>query len=100
EGDCDDKAILMITLLKAVGIEAQEVLVQTRLTGQPSVLLAKSPAIPMFDHGIAFLPGADGKGGMYLDATSPQSRLGPLPSMDPPKSSNCPRARRRITAPT
>ena len=80
EGDCDDKAILLITLLRAVGIEAQEVLVQTRETGQPALLLAKNVAIPMFDHGIAFLPGPNG--GMYLDATSPQSRLGPLPSMD------------------
>jgi hypothetical protein len=44
------------------------------------VLLTKSPAIPMFDHGIAFLPGPGG--GTYLDATSPQSRLGPIPSMD------------------
>jgi hypothetical protein len=80
EGDCDDKAILLITLLKSVGIDAQEVMVQTRLTGQPSVLLAKNVAVPMFDHGIAFLPGPNG--GQYLDATSPQSRLGPIPSMD------------------
>lgn len=80
EGDCDDKAILLITLLRAVGIEAQEVMVQTRLTGQPSVLLSKNAAVPMFDHGIAFLPGPNG--GQYLDATSPQSRLGPIPSMD------------------
>jgi hypothetical protein len=80
EGDCDDKAILLITLLRAVGIEAQEVMVQTRMTGQPSVLLSKNVAVPMFDHGIAFLPGPNG--GMYLDATSPQSRLGPIPSMD------------------
>jgi hypothetical protein len=80
EGDCDDKALLLITLLKAVGIDAQEVMVQTRLTGQPSVLRARGAAIPLFDHGIAFLPGPDG--GTYLDATSPQSRLGPLPSMD------------------
>ena len=80
EGDCDDKAILLITLLRAVGIEAQEVMVQTRETGQPSVILAKNVAVPMFDHGIAFLPGPNG--GTYLDATSPQSRLGPLPSMD------------------
>lgn len=79
EGDCDDKAILLITLLRAIGIEAQEVMVQTRLTGQPSVLLAKNAAVPMFDHGIAFLPGPNG--GQYLDATSPQSRLGPIPSM-------------------
>lgn len=80
EGDCDDKAILLITLLRAVGIEAEEVLVQTRETGQPSVLRAKNAAAPLFDHGIAFLPGPGG--GTYLDATSPQSRLGPLPAMD------------------
>jgi len=80
EGDCDDKAILLITLLRAVGIDAQEVMVQTRETGQPSVVLAKNVAVPLFDHGIAFLPGPGG--GQYLDATSPQSRLGPLPSMD------------------
>lgn len=80
EGDCDDKAILLITLLRSVGIEAQEVMVQTRLTGQPSVMLSKNVAVPMFDHGIAFLPGPGG--GQYLDATSPQSRLGPIPSMD------------------
>ncbi len=80
EGDCDDKALLLITLLKAVGIDAQEVMVQTRLTAQPSVVRARGAAIPLFDHGIAFLPGPNG--GTYLDATSPQSRLGPLPSMD------------------
>jgi len=80
EGDCDDKALLLITLLKAAGIEAQEVMVQTRLTGQPSIIRARGAAIPLFDHGIAFLPGPGS--GTYLDATSPQSRLGPLPSMD------------------
>jgi hypothetical protein len=80
EGDCDDKALLLITLLKAAGIDAQEVLVQTRLTAQPSIVRAPGAAVPLFDHGIAFLPGRNG--GTYLDATSPQSRLGPLPSMD------------------
>jgi hypothetical protein len=80
EGDCDDKALLLITLLKSVGIEAQEVMVQTRMTNQPSVVRARGASVPLFDHGIAFLPGPGG--GTYLDATSPQSRLGPLPSMD------------------
>jgi hypothetical protein len=80
EGDCDDKALLLITLLKAIGVDAQEVMVQTRLTGEPSIVRAPGAAIPLFDHGIAFLPGPNG--GTYLDATSPQSRLGPLPSMD------------------
>ncbi len=80
EGDCDDKALLLITLLSAIGVDAQEVMVQTRVTGQPSILRARGAAIPLFDHGIAYLPGPNG--GTYLDATSPQSRLGPLPSMD------------------
>lgn len=80
EGDCDDKALLLISLLAAVGIHAEEVLVQTRMTGMPSVLDAPGVAAPLFDHGIAFLPGPNG--GTYLDATSPASRLGPLPAMD------------------
>ncbi|HTJ82042.1 MAG TPA: transglutaminase domain-containing protein [Polyangiaceae bacterium] len=82
QGDCDDKAILLITLLRAIGIEATPVLVQTRLTAMPSALAGTKAAVPLFDHGIAFLPGKNGKPGTWLDATSPQSRLGPLPSMD------------------
>lgn len=82
EGDCDDKAMLLITLLRSVGIEAQEVMVQTRMTGQPGLLMGKNAAVPLFDHGIAYLPGQNGQPGQYLDATSPQSRLGPIPSMD------------------
>jgi transglutaminase-like putative cysteine protease len=81
QGDCDDKAMLLISLLKAVGIDAQEVLIQTRMTRQRAVMKSANVAIPMFDHGIVFLP--DGKGGgRYLDATSPQSRLGVTPAMD------------------
>lgn len=82
QGDCDDKAILLITLLKTVGIDATEVLIQTRYTRQPSVLLSTKAAIPLFDHGIAFLPARGGEPAVWLDATSPQSRLGPVPSMD------------------
>ncbi|HEU4536968.1 MAG TPA: transglutaminase-like domain-containing protein, partial [Polyangiaceae bacterium] len=82
QGDCDDKAILLITLLKSVGIDATEVLIQTRHTQQPSVLLSPKAAIPMFDHGIAYLPARGGEPAIWLDATSPQSRLGPVPSMD------------------
>ena len=82
QGDCDDKAMLLITLLKASGIDATEVLVQTRYTAQPSLLRSEKAAIPVFDHGIAYLPGKNGEPGIWLDATSPESRLGPLPSMD------------------
>jgi transglutaminase-like putative cysteine protease/tetratricopeptide (TPR) repeat protein len=82
QGDCDDKAMLLITLLRAVGIEAKEVLVQTRYTAQRRLLGMAGAAIPLFDHGIVFLPGEKGAPGRFLDATSPQSRLGVVPGMD------------------
>ncbi len=81
QGDCDDKAMLLISLLSAVGIEAQEVLVQTRYTAERRVMQSSRVAVPLFDHGIIYLP--DGKGGgRFLDATSPKSRMGALPAMD------------------
>lgn len=83
QGDCDDKAMLLMTMLKAIGItDAQEVLVQTRYTGMPSVITAKGAVAPLFDHGIAFLPASGKTAERYLDATSPESRIGPLPAMD------------------
>jgi len=82
QGDCDDKAMLLITLLEAIGIQATEVLIQTRYAGQSALLRSEKVAIPLFDHGIAYLPAKDGAPAMWLDATSPQSRIGPLPSMD------------------
>jgi hypothetical protein len=83
EGDCDDKAILLIALLKVIGIDAEEVLVQTRITGEHVVFSAKNAAVPRFDHGIAFVPSKPGsREGRWLDATSPHARMGVLPSMD------------------
>ncbi|MBW2529427.1 MAG: hypothetical protein JRI23_34945, partial [Deltaproteobacteria bacterium] len=82
QGDCDDKAMLLISLLRAVGIDAVEVLIQTRLVSQPGILQSPRVAIPMFDHGIIYLPAQQGRPGRFLDATNPQSRLGPPVSMD------------------
>ncbi len=82
QGDCDDKAMLLITLLEAIGIQATEVLIQTRYAGQSSLLRSEKVAIPLFDHGIAYIPPKDCAPAMWLDATSPQSRIGPLPAMD------------------
>ncbi|MEZ4441221.1 MAG: transglutaminase domain-containing protein [Polyangiaceae bacterium] len=82
QGDCDDKAMLLISLLRAVGIEAREVLIQTRYTAERRVMQSSQVAIPMFDHGIIYLPNESGEGGRLLDATSPKSRLGVLPGMD------------------
>jgi hypothetical protein len=81
QGDCDDKANLLISLLRAVGIDATEVLIQTRMTGQPRLLFDAKIAVPMFDHGIIYLKDDD-KTGRFLDATSPQSRMGVPPAMD------------------
>jgi Transglutaminase-like superfamily len=82
QGDCDDKAMLLITLLEAIGIQATEVLIQTRYAGQSALLRSEKVAVPLFDHGIAYLPAKDGAPAMWLDATTPQSRIGPLPAMD------------------
>ena len=81
EGDCDDKAMLLITLLKAVGIEAQEVMVQTRAHRRSR--RSCSPRTRRSRSSITASPSSRARtAGQYLDATSPQSRLGPLPSMD------------------
>lgn len=82
QGDCDDKAMLLISLLKAVGVDATEVLIQTRHTAQRRLMQSDAVAIPMFDHGIIWLPDEKGTGGRFLDATSPKSRIGTLPAMD------------------
>jgi len=82
QGDCDDKAMLLISLLKVVGVEATPVLVQTRHTALPTLLSSTKAAIPVFDHGIAYIPGKGDEPGIWLDATSPESRMGPLPAMD------------------
>ena len=82
QGDCDDKAMLLISLLKAVGVDATEVLIQTRHTAQRRIMRSSKVAMPMFDHGIIYLRNENGEGGRYLDATSPQSRLGTPPAMD------------------
>ncbi len=82
QGDCDDKAMLLISLLRAVGIEAREVLIQTRQTRARRILRSSRVAVPLFDHGIIYLPDETGDGGRFLDATSPQSRMGTLPAMD------------------
>ena len=109
EGDCDDKALLLITLLKAVGIDAQEVMVQTRLTGQPSVLRARGAADPALRSRHRVLARARAAGhtstrralsrgsGRCRRWTRAPSRSA---STVPPRSSTCLRARPTTTAST
>jgi tetratricopeptide (TPR) repeat protein len=74
-GDCKDKANLLIALLRAVGIEAQIVLVRTFDRGVP----AEQPPSPwLFNHAIAYVPALD----LYLDATTEHGGPTELPFQD------------------
>lgn len=74
-GDCKDKAALMVSMLRVVGIDAEFVLVRTRdlgaLEGTPATLWA-------FNHAIAYVPALD----LYLDGTAETSGLRELPDLD------------------
>lgn len=74
-GDCKDKASLLVTLLRAVGVDAEMVLLRTRRGGH----IADKPAsLAVFDHAIAYVPALD----LYLDGTAEFSGLTELPSED------------------
>ncbi|HET9836949.1 MAG TPA: DUF3857 domain-containing protein [Candidatus Angelobacter sp.] len=62
-GDCKDKASLMISLLRAAGIDAEIALVRTRSLGN----VAGDPAsVAVFNHAIVYLPKYD----LWLDGTA------------------------------
>jgi len=71
-GDCKDKSLLFVTMLRAMGIEANVALVNTRLQ-QTLAQMHPSPAV--FDHAIAEV-NLDGQI-FWLDATANYQR-GPL----------------------
>jgi transglutaminase-like putative cysteine protease len=74
-GDCKDKATLIVTLLREVGIPSTIVLVRTRLRGE----IEPEPAsLAPFDHAIAYVPSLD----LYLDGTADHTGSAELPAMD------------------
>lgn len=74
-GDCKDKATLIVTMLKELGIPATIVIVRTGLRGD----FDDSPAsLAPFDHAIAYVPSFD----LYLDGTAEYSGSTELPAMD------------------
>jgi transglutaminase-like putative cysteine protease/tetratricopeptide (TPR) repeat protein len=74
-GDCKDKATLIMTLLRSVGVEAELVLLRTRHGGR----IDEAPAsLAVFDHAIAYVPTLD----LYLDGTAEFSGLAELPAED------------------
>ena len=74
-GDCKDKATLIVTLLRELGIPSTIVLVRTRLRGD----IEPEPAsLAPFDHAIAYVPSLD----LYLDGTAEHAGSTELPAMD------------------
>ncbi|WP_437276960.1 DUF3857 domain-containing protein [Sorangium sp. So ce375] len=74
-GDCKDKATLIVTMLREIGIPATIVLVRTRMRGD----IEPEPAsLAPFDHAIAYVPSLD----LYLDGTAEHSGSTELPIMD------------------
>jgi Transglutaminase-like superfamily/Domain of Unknown Function with PDB structure (DUF3857) len=76
-GDCKDKALLMITLLKAVGIEAVPVLINTGA----EYVLPELPTAVSFNHCIVFIPELD----QFADPTDGRIPFGSLPMADSDK---------------
>ncbi|MGK4001986.1 DUF3857 domain-containing protein [Sorangium sp. So ce1036] len=74
-GDCKDKATLIVTMLRELGIPATIVLVRTRMRGD----IEPEPAsLAPFDHAIAYVPSLD----LYLDGTAEHAGSTELPVMD------------------
>lgn len=74
-GDCKDKATVIVTLLKELGIPAHLVIVRTQMRGDfPTKLASLAP----FDHAIAYVPELD----LYLDGTAEYTGMRELPAMD------------------
>ena len=74
-GDCKDKATVLVTLLKELGIPTTLVVLRTQLKGD---LLSKIPSFAPFDHAIAYVPSLD----LYLDGTAEHTGIDELPNMD------------------
>jgi tetratricopeptide (TPR) repeat protein/transglutaminase-like putative cysteine protease len=74
-GDCKDKATVIVTLLKELGIPATMVVTRTRMRGD---LRSKIASFAPFDHAIAYVPSLN----LYLDGTAEHTGIYELPRMD------------------
>jgi tetratricopeptide (TPR) repeat protein/transglutaminase-like putative cysteine protease len=74
-GDCKDKATLIVTMLRELGIDATLVLVRTGMRGNIEPVPA---SLAPFDHAIAYVPSLD----LYLDGTAENTGSTELPPMD------------------
>jgi hypothetical protein len=75
-GDCKDKAVLLLALLRAAEIPANVALLNAE---NREDVPADLPGIGMFDHAIVYVPGSPA---LWIDATDDYARAGQLPSAD------------------
>jgi cellulose synthase operon protein C len=74
-GDCKDKATVIVTLLKEIGIKSTIVVTRTRMRGD---FRSKIASFAPFDHAIAYVPSLN----LYLDGTAEHTGINELPKMD------------------
>ncbi len=74
-GDCKDKATVIVTFLRELGIEANLVILRTQMRGD---FHSNLPSLAPFDHAIAYVPALN----LYLDGTAEQTGIYELPVMD------------------
>lgn len=74
-GDCKDKATLIVTMLKELGIPATIVVLRTGMRGD---FETEPASLAPFDHAIAYVPSID----TYLDGTAEWTGSTELPAMD------------------
>ena len=75
-GDCKDQSLLLVSMLKAVGIEAHLALLRT---GYGEDLNPDLPGLNAFNHVIVHVPG---KESLWIDPTHPFVPAGELPLVD------------------
>ncbi len=78
-GDCKDKAVLLVTMLRAAGIPANLALLDS---GFGSDINADLPGMGLFDHAIVYVPASGKDSDLWIDATAQYSQVGTLPWMD------------------
>lgn len=74
-GDCKDKATVIVTFLRELGIDSNLVVLRTGMRGN---FRSKVPSLAPFDHAIAYVPSLD----LYLDGTAENTGIFELPVMD------------------
>lgn len=74
-GDCKDKATLIVTMLRELGIPSTIVIVRTQQKGG---FETEPASLAPFDHAIAYVPSLD----WYLDGTAEFTGSNELPAMD------------------